>query len=152
MELEIRHAVVDDAPVLAQMRAAMWEEMNPAVGAGAEFIEQLTAYWRRMLGAELAVGWVAQAESRIVGTAMLLLHEHPGRPGNQSLVRGYVTSVFVVPEARYQGAGRQLMDRLIGWSREHGIQRLELRSSSMARKLYEQIGFEPLEFLALRLE
>ena len=44
------------------------------------------------------------------------------------------------------------MDTLIGWAREHGLQRLELRTSTMGRKLYDQAGFEPAEFLVLRLE
>jgi GNAT superfamily N-acetyltransferase len=148
----IRFASADDAPVLARMRAAMWEEINPDRRADEQFVEQLAAYWRQMLATELATGWVAEADQRIVGTAMLLLHEHPGRPGVESLKRGYVTSVFVAPEARYQGLARRLMDTLIDWAREHGLQWLELRSSTMARKLYEQIGFEPAEFLVLRLE
>jgi len=152
LDIDIRQARVDDALVLANMRAAMWQEMHPGARAGAAYIEELAAYWRRMLGAELATGWVATDGERIIGSAMLLLHEHPGRPGNESLIRGYVTSVYVVPEARYQRVGRRLMDALIEWSREHGLQRLELRSSTMGRALYQQTGFEPAEFLILRLE
>ncbi len=152
MEIEIRQARVDDAPVIALLRQAMWEEMNPSRRAGPGYVERLSAYWRRMLSAQLATGWVAETDRHIVGSAMLLLHEHPGRPGNESLVRGYVTSVYVVPDARYHGIGRRLMDTLIDWAREHGLQRLELRTSTMGRKLYDQAGFEPAEFLVLRLE
>ena len=56
--------------------------MNPSRRAGPGYVERLSAYWRRMLGAQLATGWVAETDRRIVGSAMLLLHEHPGRPGN----------------------------------------------------------------------
>lgn len=150
--IDIRRARVDDALDLAHMRAAMWEEMNPAEQADAGYIEATVAYWRRMLGAERAVGWVAEAGARPIGMAMLLLHEHPTRPGQGALVRGYVTSVYVVPEARRHGIGRRLMETLVGWSREQGLQRLELRTSTIGRTLYERAGFEPAEFLILRLE
>jgi ribosomal protein S18 acetylase RimI-like enzyme len=146
----IRPATTDDAYTIARMRAAMWDEMNPDKPAPREYREALYVYWYELLESGRAVGWIAE-DGSAVGVAMLLIHDHPPRP-HGAIRRGYVTNVYVAPEHRRRGVGRRLMETVIAYGREHDFQRLELRTSDMGRDLYESVGFEPAEFLILRLD
>ncbi len=96
------------------------------------------------------MGWVVEVDGRAVGMALVLLHQHPPRPYGP-IRRGYVTSVYVAPEHRRHGHGRALMEAIIVWGREHGLQRLELRSSDDGRALYEAVGFERQDLMLLYL-
>ncbi len=145
----IRPATSDDAYTIARMRQAMWDEMNPDQPAPRAYREALYVYWYEMLESGRTVGWIAE-DGGPIGVAMLLLHDHPPRP-HGALRRGYVTNVYVEPSHRRNGVGRRLMQAVIDYGREHGLQRLELRTSDMGRSLYESLGFEPAEFLILRL-
>ncbi len=147
----IRRATVHDAYALAWMRQAMAEEMQPRVLADASFRERTFVYWHEMLEAEKVVGWIAEVDGAPVGMAALLLHHHPPIPGGERR-RGYVHGVYVAPPYRRQGFGRALMDVVTEYGREHGLQRLELKTSEMGRSLYTALGFEPYEILILRLD
>jgi putative acetyltransferase len=74
---------------------------------------------------------------RVVGTAGLL------RTGPTS---GEVRKMFLLPEARGQGAGRALLDAVLDAARARGLERLTLTTRSRyghAIRLYERAGFRP---------
>jgi putative acetyltransferase len=74
---------------------------------------------------------------RVVGTAGLL------RTGPTS---GEVRKMFLLPEARGQGAGRALLDAVLDAARSRGLERLTLttrRRYDRAIRLYERAGFRP---------
>lgn len=146
----IRRATPDDAYQIARLRQAMWDEMSPDQPSDGAFREATFVYWYQTLEAEQAVGWIAEVDGRAVGMALVLLHQHPPRPFGP-IRRGYVTSVYVAPEHRRQGHGRALMEEVIAWGREQGLQRLELRSSEAGRALYEAVGFERQDLMMLYL-
>lgn len=62
-----------------------------------------------------------------------------------SMIRVWLLNdLFVHPDHRRHGVGRQLMDRAIAHARETGYERLELATAMdnhEARQLYESIGF-----------
>lgn len=146
----IRRATPDDAYIIARLRQAMWDEMSPDQPSTAAFREATFVFWYEALEAERAVGWIAENDGKPVGMTMLLIHHHPPRPFG-AIRRGYITSVYVMPEARRNGHGKALMDAVIAFGREAGLQRLELRSSDMGRMLYESVGFESVELMILKL-
>jgi ribosomal protein S18 acetylase RimI-like enzyme len=148
--VSVRPAVPDDAYTIARLRQAMYDERNTPPSPPS-YREALYVYWYEMLESGQGVGWVAEDEGRIVGMAMLLLHDHPPRPGGPTR-RGYVHNVYIAPEQRQRGHGRALMEAVIAFSREQGLQRLELRSSELGRVLYESVGFETAEYMILKLD
>jgi len=61
---------------------------------------------------------------------------------------GEVKSMHTAAEARGRGAGRAMLDRLIGVARQRGYRRVSLETGTMdafapARALYANAGFEP---------
>lgn len=149
--MSIRRVTPDDAYTIARLRHAMWDEMSHMEPATAAFREATFVFWYETLEAEKAVGWLAETDGTPVGMALLMINEHPPRPFGK-IVRGYVHNVYVVPQYRQRGYGKALMEAVIAYGREHGMQRLELRTSDMGRALYESVGFEPAEFMIMRLD
>lgn len=147
----IRRVSPDDAYTIARLRQAMWDEMRPQDNSTSAYREATFVYWYEALETGRAVGWIAEQDMTPIGMTMLLLHHHPPRPTGEAR-RGYVTSVYVVPEHRRHGVGRALMDAVISYGREAGLQRLELRTSDQGRALYERVGFTPQEVMMLRLD
>jgi len=52
-----------------------------------------------------------------------------------------VINVYTEPESRKLGLARRLMEALIDWSREAGIERIALHASPYGRPLYDSLGF-----------
>jgi GNAT superfamily N-acetyltransferase len=79
---------------------------------------------------------VARRDAAVMGCAGLrLLAAHVGE----------ITRVFVVPQARRHGLGRQLLRAVQDAAREHGVTRLRLDTRSdliEARELYARSGYQ----------
>ena len=58
-------------------------------------------------------------------------------PAPQALV----VNVFTEPRRRRRGLARLLIEQIIAWSRQHGIESLVLHASDDGRILYKQLGF-----------
>ena len=149
--MTIRRATPDDAYTMARMRQAMAEEMQADLGRDPTFRERAYVYWFEMLTGGALIGWLLELDGQPIGMASLLLHHHPPRPFGERR-RGYVTGVYVVPAQRRKGYGRELMETIMAYGLEQGLQRLELRSSDAGRPLYAALGFAPMEVLMLNVD
>lgn len=137
----VRPAAPDELAIAAAMRARMaqemdreWDERYP--GWQARFAE----YWRVKHVAGAAQFFYAQRDGEIVGTAVVSISDEY-RNTTLGQPRGYVNSVYVVPEERRSGVGRALMEAGIAWLRERGCVMVRLRTSAEGRNLYESLGF-----------
>jgi GNAT superfamily N-acetyltransferase len=94
--------------------------------------------WDRILDAQSVVkAIVAESDGRVVGIANYLLHESTGSARPVC----YLQDLFVDPQSRAGGVGRQLIDWLIaemkmrGWARLYWSTR---ENNYRARALYDQ--------------
>jgi ribosomal protein S18 acetylase RimI-like enzyme len=58
----------------------------------------------------------------------------------------YLGFMFVSPDHRGQGINRQVIDRLVSWSSEHGVKDVYLdvyAQNESAIKAYQKVGFAP---------
>ena len=100
------------------------------------------------LAREEYVGWVcdrvpAGVPEVVAGAGMQLRGILP-RVLDTSLYTGLeaiVVNVYVEPEWRRRGFARRLMQTLMHWARERGIERVVLHASRDGRALYEELGF-----------
>lgn len=151
--LRVRLATIDEVSAIAACRRAMFADMGETDGAQLDAMAAAFEQWAR---AKMARGdyfaWVAEAEGQIVASTGLWLMEWSPMPRDLSQRRGRVMDVYVAPNYRRRGLARQLMLALMQWSREHGLQTLMLNASAMGRGLYEELGFEAIPEMVLRLE
>lgn len=65
-------------------------------------------------------------------------------PDNPSGTNGYLMNIYSLPELRGEGIGRQIVEFLIDDAKSRGTEKIYLESSSMAKRLYHEIGFSDM--------
>lgn len=141
----IRRAKPADADELARLR---WEfrveSGTPPSTTFDEFVDEM----RSFVGDVLTAGsdwraWVAEDVDRLVGCVWLHLVErvpHPNlRRGERPIA--YVTNMYVVPELRDGGIGRELLDAAVDYARERRASAAILWPSPRSTSFYRRAGF-----------
>jgi len=85
----------------------------------------------------LGVGFLALEQQVVCGIAGGLLDEN-------DLKKAQLVSMWTAPEYRKLGAGRMLVEAVIGWARKAGVERLNLMVTSPnqgAVLFYQRLGF-----------
>jgi ribosomal protein S18 acetylase RimI-like enzyme len=153
-EITIRQATADDIPDLVRLRRIMFEGMGwgdhehlPAAEAAS------AAYLAEAIPSGEFQGWVAATSAgRIVSVGGVIVDQHMPTPGNLSGRIGYVLNVATEPCYRRRGIARRIMQAMLAWLKEQGVQRAALHASDHGRPLYESLGFEPTNEMRLSLE
>ena len=122
--MKVRRAIAADSPAVAAVVRAVYDEFG--------FTWEEAGYHAdlRDVEASYAAFYVAEVDSRIVGTAGLT-------------ERGSLERLYVLPETRGSGAGSALLTAVADEARRHGHNRLEIWSDkrfAAAHRLYERHG------------
>lgn len=152
MNWTIRRATPADAAMLGEHRGNVWRDAGGHTDA--QVLPQIPIWAAWLAGAiqdGTYVAWIAaDAGGAAVGSAGLLLRPTLPRPGFPADREGRVHSVYVVPELRRRGIARAMMAELIDFARSSSLLQLVLHSSDEGRPLYLDIGFVPIDDMALR--
>jgi GNAT superfamily N-acetyltransferase len=147
----IRRASRDDAALLAEHRAAVWNEVGEWDFRDlAPQIPVWTAFFRERLAEGTYVAFVAEDDGTPIGSGAVLVHLMIPRPDFESDRAGRVQSVYVVPGARRSGIARAIMAHLLEYARAARLIALSLHPSDEARGLYAALGFEAADEMVLR--
>jgi GNAT superfamily N-acetyltransferase len=142
-EIIIRQAGLADLDDLVRLRRLMFESMGAGDAAELDAADDaVRAYMCSAIPAETFYGWLAVTrQGQAVGSGGIVIDIHPPGPGNLSGRVGYIMNVVTVPAYRRHGIARRMMQTMLHWLAEQGIQRVSLHASQMGRPLYESMGF-----------
>ncbi|HTX03902.1 MAG TPA: GNAT family N-acetyltransferase [Candidatus Acidoferrales bacterium] len=136
----IREAGPNDIDLVARRRVAMAEESG-----GTKMSEALVKATHRWLRQNTERGimrsWLAECDGKVVGSVSCRIRETSPREFDLAGKEAYVQHLYVDPPYRGLGIGRALMQALLDWCAANGHSRIALRTSEMARSLYERMGF-----------
>lgn len=136
MEIRVREAAeVDLGSILSIYRSSGLDDRATLdlKGAQARFRKMSSYPWYKL--------YVAEAESRPVGTFALLIMDNLANGGAPS---GVVEDVAVVPEAQGRGVGRAMMHVAADLCRREGCYKMHLSSNEArgrAHRFFEALGF-----------
>ncbi|HEX6544575.1 MAG TPA: GNAT family N-acetyltransferase [Ktedonobacterales bacterium] len=152
--ITIRLAIPDEAALVAEHRARMFQDMGRLDAERAStMIEQVTPLVQQMLSSGEYVGWLARdGAGRVIGGAGVQLRRLLPRPETSVTREALVVNVYVQAAYRRKGLARRLMTAILEWCREQGIERIVLHASEMGRPLYTSLGFAPSGELVLYLQ
>jgi GNAT superfamily N-acetyltransferase len=136
----VRPAAPTDLESLAAMKEE-WAALDvPATTVErAAFVKALER-WMSERG-ESVVCLVAELDGTLIGMAWLTIFERVPDIRNHRRLTGDIQSVFVRPEYRGAGVGRQLIRGLVAVADDRGIPRVTVSANSRAASLYESQGF-----------
>jgi GNAT superfamily N-acetyltransferase len=145
-EIAVRRATVADTDDLVRLRRVMCEGMGWDDPAKLDVMEQAaSAYFVQAIPAGDFCGWLAVTPTgEAVGAGGVIIDRHIPTPANPSGKVGYILNVATVPSYRRQGIARRVLQTILAWLGERGVQRASLHTSDVGRSLYESLGFEPV--------
>ena len=119
-------------------------------------VETAEEPFRRWLQPKLAdgsyLGWLVEAEGRVIAGAGLIVLDWPPHPLHPTESRrGYILNVYVEPESRGQGLAKHLMLTMQAEALGMGIGYLTLHASDLGRPVYERLGWTASDEMSLPL-
>ncbi len=142
-EITIRQATAADVYDLVQLRRMMFEAMgfdDPAQLDAADAAS--SAYFAEAIPAGEFYGWLAvMPADTAVGSGGVVFDQHPPGPTNLSGRVGYIMNVVTVPRYRRRGVARRIMQAMIKWLAEQGVQNMSLHATEPGRPMYRELGF-----------
>lgn len=149
--ITVRAATSADLDTVCELRLALVREhrANPLYS---QLRPDAPILARRHFAAQLRssdeVIFLAEHEERAVG--ILRCVQVAGIPLVFPALHGYISSVYVVPEARRHGVLRQLFAEAVSWCRSRGLTEIRLHNAvenEAANAAWESLGFETAEYL-----
>src|SRR5579884_4054509 len=141
----IREATLNDVPLLAEARYAMFKEAgyDTRNASGLEIVRIVSPTY---ISAALRDGtyraWMAETESgERVGSGAVTVTAAPPHPQDSNTWRATIWSLYTEPAWRRRGIARQLMTEMMSWCRAKGLRTISLHATPAGAKLYEQLGF-----------
>ena len=136
-QITIRRLQAADAQLYREIRLEALEREPEAYSStfGAEYVHRLDWFADRIARSPV---FGAFAERKLLGIAGFF-----AQAGAKHAHKGAVWGVYVRPEARGQGVGRQLVETVIGFARDHVeiLQITVVTGNEAALRLYEALGF-----------
>jgi GNAT superfamily N-acetyltransferase len=150
--LVIRRASIADLEALILHRAAMFRDMGYADNAA---IDRMSTRFRVWLSEHINAGdylaWLVTAPDGVVAAgAGLWVMDWPSHMVGSGK-RGNILNVYTEERFRRKGLARELMETVLAWCRENGVDTIILHASVDGRRLYEAMGFEATNEMRLRL-
>jgi len=136
----IREAAPEDVDLIARRRVTMAEESG-GTKVSAQLAEATLRWLRENTKRGTLRSWVAESGGKVVGSVSCRIRETSPREFDLAGREAYVQHLYVDPPYRGLGIGRALMQTLLDWCAANDHSRIALRTSEMARSLYERMGF-----------
>ncbi len=123
-----------------QFQREIYETNFPGFKADERFLRDYGADIRRSLSIDSEGLFVLEEGGRACGFLWVSLISTLVDP-----CVGYIRNIYVAPDLRGEGYGRQLLDLAESWCRRHGVDRISLDASccnERAVSIYERCGFD----------
>lgn len=140
--MTVRRATASDAARLAELRFDFRSGLSTAVESREEFVVRCREWMSAQLASETWLVWVAERDADLVGQIWFHVIEKVPNPVGERHRHGYISNLYVVPEAR-GGVGTQLLEAVLAHAGRERIDRLVLWPSAGSRTLYLRYGFRP---------
>ena len=145
-----RPATPADIPEVVRLAAVMFTSMGMDA-TGATWRANAAAHARDRLGHDLAIFVVDGDEPRaLAASAAGTIANRLPSPNNPAARVGYIQWVATDEAHRRRGYARQVLEEVLAWFGERGVESIELHATKDAEPLYRGLGFTEGNSVALR--
>lgn len=150
MTFKTRKATIEDYLDLLEIYTEV-DELHklhhPELFKKPEDAARARSYIEETLSSDAKSLFVAETEGRIIGFAECYIQKSSTFPVIREREWVQLDNIAVLKEYQHLHAGSLLLDAVIGWARDNGIARVELKVyafNASARDFYVSRGFHPL--------
>lgn len=149
----IRRAATADLEILVAHRRAMFKDMGYNDDAALDSMSAKFKVWllEHMNAGDYHAWLVSAADGSIAAGAGLWLMDWPPHMLGKAVRRGNILNVYTAERFRRRGLARVLMEAVLQWCRENGVDTVILHASPAGKSLYESMGFAATNEMRLRL-
>lgn len=138
-----RKALINDVPVLSQLRVDMLNEDNTyTTEFNTQLLNRTNEFLTNGIEQNSLLTFVAEEEHKIVSMGCIGYFILPPNDWCSSGKTAYVGNVFTIPSYRRKGIAKEILKLLIEDAKERSCERILLNTSEQGEKLYKEIGFE----------
>jgi GNAT superfamily N-acetyltransferase len=137
----LRAAEPTDAEALARLRFAFRTGLEAPAESEAAFLARCRPWMAARLASAAWRSWVLERNGELVGTVWLHFLEKLPNPVAEPEWHGYISSLFVRPEARGNGLGSRLLRAALEECDRRGCDAVLLWPTPRSRSLYRRHGF-----------
>lgn len=148
MNIQIRKATISDMDLLIEWRMRVLGEVfaeHEAVDMDAVKRNNVTFYREHLEDGTHTACFAMKENGDVIGCGGICYQKEIPSPDNIDGSCGYLMNVYATPQVRRNGVGRQIVEYLIEDAKERKTSKIYLESSKVAMRLYQKIGFEPME-------
>ncbi|ADC51541.1 GCN5-related N-acetyltransferase [Alkalihalophilus pseudofirmus OF4] len=151
-----RWATADELPIMSEYWCLMANEMADNDGTPEPDNERVyqvkELFINEYKAGHLAFRVAVDKEDRIIACAGGLIRTEYAYPlAEEPTLFGWIISVYTNKAHRKQGLAKDLIDEICLWLKENGANRARLWSSSLAKNMYEELGFQQMFDLEKKL-
>jgi ribosomal protein S18 acetylase RimI-like enzyme len=152
--VRVRPATPDDLPIVVELRLALVAEHGENIIYGRprhDIRARARPLYLAQLRSAREITFLAEREGAPVG--ILRCVDSAGHPLLHPERYGYISSVYVRPDARRHGVLRALMQAAEDWCRGRGLRELRLHNAAdnpLSNAAWESLGFQIAEHLRVR--
>lgn len=84
---------------------------------------------------------LAEENGCCIGTGIVFYYDSVPSTFNTTGKNSYITSMYVEPDYRKKGVGKEILEQVIECAKKRGVTVMFLSASEMGRPLYEKRGF-----------
>jgi ribosomal protein S18 acetylase RimI-like enzyme len=151
-QINIRYGTTKDAALIAELIENMVSEMAQFGGHAVDYSPEVWSSMAERVSANSARHehiYLIASEASPAQTAVGLIAANIEPLGDVFLAktRLHISAIYTVPSARRQGVARQLIQEVVKWGQQLNTVEVDLHVliANPARRLYEQLGFQPHE-------
>lgn len=149
---KVRRATLRDVPTLVDQRRAMWKTIGLRNKRGLDEADRVYTQWARSrMKNDTLMGWLAEAQGKVVGGGCVWLQPIQPMPGYNRMLQPYVLSMYTHPDFRGQGVASAIIDEASAWARKNKFPQIRLHAAEMGRGVYAKRGFKRGWEMRLRL-
>ena len=139
-DLTIRTAAPEDAEFLTEIRVRQLLDEGSEMRYDTR--NQMTDFFRRKIADGSYLQFILEKDGEFISTAGVLFQEYPPSISWLGASRGYVTSVYTVPEYRGRGYASALLRKITEEARARKLGNLWLLASNDGLSVYKKLGFD----------
>jgi len=149
----IQRASTSDLETLVAHRRAMFQEMGYTDEAALHSMSAKFRVWvlERMNRGDYHAWLVTSEGGEVAAGAALWLMDWPPHMIGRGARRGNILNVYTAESFRRRGLARRVMEAILLWCRENGIDVIILHASPAGKSLYKSLGFSPTNEMRLQL-
>lgn len=147
MSIRIQKLGVSDMDTLLRWRMTVLAEVFsiPEDEDTSGLREENRRYYEKRIASGEHTAVLALDGDEGVGCGGICYYQEMPSPDNPTGECAYLMNIYVTPARRHQGIAQEIVKYLISDARARGVTKIYLETSDDGRRLYERLGFRPME-------